>query len=59
MMGLINLGPALAMEPSYQRAVAQISGVHDRDAVMLAVYMRKLSSLILNFVRLSISIVII
>lgn len=38
---LHTIGPALAAEPSYQRAVAQLSGAHDRDAVMLAVYMRK------------------
>ncbi|KAJ8724747.1 hypothetical protein PYW07_015705 [Mythimna separata] len=36
-----TIGPALATEPSYNRAVSQLSGVHDRNAVMLAVYMRK------------------
>ncbi|KAH9633912.1 hypothetical protein HF086_009725 [Spodoptera exigua] len=40
--GHINtIGPALATEPSYNRAVSQLSGVHDRNAAMLAVYMRK------------------
>lgn len=38
---IATIGPALATEPSYNRAVSQLSGVHDRNAVMLAVYMRK------------------
>lgn len=36
-----TIGPALATEPSYVRAIGQLSGVHDRNAAMLAIYMRK------------------
>ncbi|GBP03185.1 Exocyst complex component 7 [Eumeta japonica] len=35
------LGPALSTEPSYARAAAQVSTTHDRNAAMLAIYMRK------------------
>ncbi|KAG6447813.1 hypothetical protein O3G_MSEX005193 [Manduca sexta] len=38
---LQTVGPALATEPSYQRAVSQLPATHDRNAAMLAVYMRK------------------
>ncbi|KOB68582.1 putative exocyst complex component, partial [Operophtera brumata] len=43
-------GPALAAEPSYARAVGQLSGAHDRDAVMLAVYMRNWNKIIAHLV---------
>ncbi|CAD0199039.1 unnamed protein product [Chrysodeixis includens] len=36
-----TIGPALATEPSYARAVGQLLGVQDRNAAMLAIYMRK------------------
>ncbi|CAG9791728.1 unnamed protein product [Diatraea saccharalis] len=35
------IGPALATEPQYARAAAQAPAAHDRNAVLLAVYMRK------------------
>lgn len=34
-------GPALAAEAAYARARGQLPAAHDRDAVMLAVYMRE------------------
>ncbi|XP_026744825.1 exocyst complex component 7-like [Trichoplusia ni] len=36
-----TIGPALATEPSYARAASQLLGVQDRNAAMLAIYMRK------------------
>lgn len=36
-----TLGPALATDPSYQRAHSDLGMQHDRDATMLAIYMRK------------------
>ncbi|KAJ0179116.1 hypothetical protein K1T71_004828 [Dendrolimus kikuchii] len=38
---LNTIGPALALEPSYARAAAQLPATHDRNAAMLAIYMRK------------------
>ncbi|XP_049865243.1 exocyst complex component 7 isoform X2 [Pectinophora gossypiella] len=36
-----TIGPVLANEPAYARAVGQLLGVQDRDAAILAIYMRK------------------
>ncbi|CAK1577980.1 unnamed protein product [Parnassius mnemosyne] len=36
-----TVGQALSTEPSYVRAASQITGVQDRNALMLAIYMRK------------------
>ncbi|XP_023944218.2 exocyst complex component 7 isoform X1 [Bicyclus anynana] len=36
-----NIGPALATEASYARAASQLTGGQDRNALMLALYMRK------------------
>lgn len=38
---LHTIGPALATEPSYSRAVGQLPLSHDRNAALLAIYMRK------------------
>ncbi|XP_039746135.1 exocyst complex component 7 isoform X2 [Pararge aegeria] len=35
------IGPALANEASYARAASQITGVQDRNALLLSLYMRK------------------
>ncbi|XP_072941736.1 exocyst complex component 7 [Epargyreus clarus] len=35
------VGPALAAEPAYIRAASQVTGVQDRNALMLSIYMRK------------------
>nr|XP_013190126.1 unnamed protein product [Amyelois transitella] len=36
-----TIGPALATEPAYSRAVSQLTHNNDRDAALLAIYMRK------------------
>ncbi|KAI8439885.1 hypothetical protein MSG28_001351 [Choristoneura fumiferana] len=36
-----TIGPALATEPAYARAVSQLTGVQDRNAALLALYVRK------------------
>ncbi|XP_053599916.1 exocyst complex component 7 [Plodia interpunctella] len=36
-----TIGPALATEPTYSRASSQITHTNDRDAALLAIYMRK------------------
>ncbi|KAJ2950796.1 hypothetical protein O0L34_g9062 [Tuta absoluta] len=36
-----TIGPALANEPAYNRAVTRLLGVQDKDAAILAIYMRK------------------
>ncbi|CAH2063859.1 unnamed protein product, partial [Iphiclides podalirius] len=38
---LQTVGPALASEPAYARAAAALPAVQDRNALMLAIYMRK------------------
>ncbi|CAH2979665.1 unnamed protein product [Chilo suppressalis] len=35
------MGPALATDPNYARAAAQLPASHDRNATLLAIYMRK------------------
>ncbi|KAL0839247.1 hypothetical protein ABMA28_016010 [Loxostege sticticalis] len=38
---LHTIGPALATDPAYARAAGQLPGAHDRNAALLAIYMRK------------------